>query len=84
MRKQLFTINLLVVMVKIDSCIMITNVLCKGHRYGTTLVPMSEDDKLNMKYKAEKCLKALGFTDAQNVRTVTNVCSQSKLCLMSL
>lgn len=42
-----------------------------GHRYGTTLVPMSEDDKLNMKYKAEKCLKALGFTDAQNVRTVT-------------
>lgn len=34
-------------------------------------MPMSEDDKLNMKYKAEKCLKALGFTDAQNVRTVT-------------
>lgn len=31
---------------------------------------MSEDDKLNMKYKAEKCLKALGFTKAENVRTV--------------
>lgn len=55
-----------------------------GHRYGTTLVPMSEDDKLNMKYKAEKCLKALGFTDAQNVRTVTVACCQSKLCIMSL
>lgn len=33
-------------------------------------MPMSEDDKLNMKYKAEKCLKALGFTKAENVRTV--------------
>lgn len=63
---------------------MITNVLCTGHRYGTTLVPMSEDDKLNMKYKAEKCLKALGFTDAQNVRTVTNTRGQFKLCIMSL
>nr|XP_011424766.2 X-ray repair cross-complementing protein 5 [Crassostrea gigas] len=42
--------------------------IVEGHRYGTTLVPMSEDDKLNMKYKAEKCLKALGFTDAQNIK----------------
>ncbi|XP_048780641.2 X-ray repair cross-complementing protein 5-like isoform X2 [Ostrea edulis] len=42
--------------------------IVEGHRYGTTLVPMSEDDKLNMKYKAEKCLKALGFTKMENVK----------------
>ncbi|XP_022297407.2 X-ray repair cross-complementing protein 5-like [Crassostrea virginica] len=42
--------------------------IVEGHRYGTTLVPMSEDDKLNMKYKAEKCLKALGFTKAENIK----------------
>lgn len=34
-----------------------------GYRYGIILVSMFEDDKLNMKYKAEKCLKALGFID---------------------
>jgi ribosomal protein L30/L7E len=33
---------------------------------------MSEDDKLNMKYKAEKCLKALGFTKMENVRKFAN------------
>ena len=38
-----------------------------GHRYGNTLVPMTEDDKTNMKYKAEKCFKVLGFTKAENV-----------------
>lgn len=38
-----------------------------GHRYGNTLVPMTEDDKLNMKYKAEKCFKVLGFTKSENV-----------------
>ncbi|XP_062609734.1 X-ray repair cross-complementing protein 5-like [Saccostrea cucullata] len=42
--------------------------IVEGHRYGTTLVPMSEDDKLNMKYKAEKCLKTLGFTKAENIK----------------
>ena len=40
-----------------------------GHRYGNTLVPMTEDDKANMKYKAEKCFKVLGFTKAENVST---------------
>lgn len=38
-----------------------------GHRYGNTLVPMTDDDKQNMKYKAEKCFKVLGFTKAENV-----------------
>ena len=28
---------------------------------------MTEDDKANMKYKAEKCFKVLGFTKAENV-----------------
>ena len=38
-----------------------------GYRYGNTLVTMSEDDKANMKYKAEKCLKVLGFTKMEHV-----------------
>ena len=42
-------------------------ILFPGHRYGNTLVPMTEDDKTNMKYKAEKCFKVLGFTKAENV-----------------
>lgn len=42
--------------------------IVEGHRYGNTLVPMTEDDKLNMKYKAEKCFKVLGFTKAENVK----------------
>jgi len=29
---------------------------------------MTDDDKLNMKYKAEKCFKVLGFTKNENVR----------------
>ena len=48
-----------------------------GHRYGNTLVPMTDDDKANMKYKAEKCFKVLGFTKAENV-------SPSVLVKMSL
>ena len=36
--------------------------LVEGYRYGNTLVPMSSDDKDAMKYRAEKCLKVLGFT----------------------
>ncbi|XP_053382453.1 X-ray repair cross-complementing protein 5-like [Mercenaria mercenaria] len=42
--------------------------MVEGHRYGNTLVPMTDDDKLNMKYKAEKCFKVLGFTKAENVK----------------
>ncbi|XP_071110687.1 X-ray repair cross-complementing protein 5-like [Haliotis cracherodii] len=42
--------------------------IVQGYRYGNTLVPMSEDDKENMKYRAEKCLKVLGFTKSENVR----------------
>lgn len=39
-----------------------------GHRYGSTLVPFSEDDKEAMKYKTEKCFKVLGFTKSENVK----------------
>ena len=46
----------------------IFDLLLTGHRYGNTLVPMTEDDKANMKYKAEKCFKVLGITKAENVR----------------
>ncbi|CAL1541131.1 unnamed protein product [Lymnaea stagnalis] len=42
--------------------------MVQGYRYGNTIVPMSEDDKDNMKYKAEKCLKVLGFTKADNFK----------------
>ncbi|ESO85299.1 hypothetical protein LOTGIDRAFT_235806 [Lottia gigantea] len=39
-----------------------------GYRYGNTLVPMSSDDKENMKYRAVKCLKILGFTKSENIK----------------
>ncbi|GFS04275.1 X-ray repair cross-complementing protein 5-like [Elysia marginata] len=42
--------------------------MVEGYKYGNTIVPMSEDDKDNMKYKAEKCLKVLGFTKAENFK----------------
>ncbi|GFO44853.1 X-ray repair cross-complementing protein 5-like [Plakobranchus ocellatus] len=42
--------------------------MVEGYRYGNTIVPMSEDDKDSMKYKAEKCLKVLGFTKAENFK----------------
>lgn len=39
-----------------------------GFKYGTTLVPCSEEDKVNMDYKSgEKGMKVLGFTKAENV-----------------
>ena len=41
-----------------------------GHRYGNTLVPMSADDKENMKYRAVKCFKILGFTKADKVSEI--------------
>ncbi|XP_041361958.1 X-ray repair cross-complementing protein 5-like [Gigantopelta aegis] len=42
--------------------------IVQGFRYGNTLVPMSEDDKENMKYVSEKCFSVLGFTDSENVK----------------
>ncbi|BFZ21576.1 hypothetical protein BsWGS_24615 [Bradybaena similaris] len=42
--------------------------MVEGYRYGKDIVPMSEDDKENMKYKAEKCLTVLGFTKIENVK----------------
>jgi len=38
-----------------------------GHRYGSSLVPFSAEDKEALKYKTEKCFKMLGFTKAENV-----------------
>ena len=38
-----------------------------GHRYGSTLVPFSEDDKEAFKYASEKSFKVLGFTKSDNV-----------------
>ena len=42
--------------------------IVEGHRYGNTLVPMSADDKENMKYKAVKCFKILGFTNEDKIK----------------
>ncbi|XP_023235684.1 X-ray repair cross-complementing protein 5-like [Centruroides sculpturatus] len=40
-----------------------------GYRYGTTLVPFSEEDKANMAYKSsEKGIKVLGFTKEDNIK----------------
>ncbi|CAL1283072.1 unnamed protein product [Larinioides sclopetarius] len=37
-------------------------------KYGTTLVPFTEEDKMNMDYQSgEKGMKVLGFTKAENV-----------------
>jgi hypothetical protein len=41
--------------------------LFEGHRYGSTLVPFSEDDKEAFKFQAEKGLRVLGFTKMENV-----------------
>ena len=38
-----------------------------GLRYGSTLVPFSDEDKDAMKVSTTKCLKVLGFTKTQNV-----------------
>lgn len=39
----------------------------EAYRYGSTLVPITEKDKKEMKVKSEKCFKVLGFTCADNV-----------------
>lgn len=41
-----------------------------GHRYGNTLVPMSTEQKENMKYNAVKCFKILDFTKADKVSEI--------------
>ncbi|WAR17089.1 XRCC5-like protein [Mya arenaria] len=40
--------------------------MVEKHRYGTESVTIPEEDKGNMKYKAEKCFKVLGFTKMEN------------------
>ncbi|XP_052762081.1 X-ray repair cross-complementing protein 5-like [Mya arenaria] len=42
--------------------------MVEKHRYGTESVTIPEEDKGNMKYKAEKCFKVLGFTKMENVK----------------
>merc|ERR1712004_202889 len=40
----------------------------EGHRYGSTLVPFTEEDKEQLKFRAQKCLKVCGFTKSENVK----------------
>ncbi|XP_054721547.1 X-ray repair cross-complementing protein 5-like isoform X2 [Uloborus diversus] len=45
-----------------------------AYRYGTTLVPYTEEDKMNMEYQSgEKGMKVLGFTKAENVQRFHHV-----------
>ncbi|OON17762.1 Ku70/Ku80 beta-barrel domain protein, partial [Opisthorchis viverrini] len=39
----------------------------RGHRYGTTMVPFTAEDKAAVQPAAEKCLTLIGFTPASNV-----------------
>ena len=41
--------------------------ICKGFRYGKSIVPFSAIDEDALKYKAPKALKALGFTSAKHI-----------------
>ena len=43
-----------------------------GHRYGSTLVPFSSEDKDAMKFRATKCLKLLCFTKQDHVSACTS------------
>ncbi|KFM64580.1 X-ray repair cross-complementing protein 5, partial [Stegodyphus mimosarum] len=39
-----------------------------AYKYGTTLVPFTEEDKMNMDYQSgEKGMKVLGFTKSENI-----------------
>lgn len=43
--------------------------LLPGYRYGTDLVPFTEDDMANMKYKCDsKEFSVIGFTKSSNVK----------------
>ena len=39
-----------------------------GYRFGSSIIPFSEDDRANMQYSCSKCFQLLGFTAARNVR----------------
>ncbi|CAD5125661.1 DgyrCDS13862 [Dimorphilus gyrociliatus] len=41
--------------------------MVQGHRYGSTLVPFSDEDLQAMKFRSEKCFQVLGFTSRENV-----------------
>ena len=55
--------------------------IADGHRYGSTLVPFSSDDKEAMKYKTEKCFKVLGFTKFENIKRHQIIGDSSYVCL---
>jgi ATP-dependent DNA helicase 2 subunit 2 len=44
-----------------------SNEKIKGYKYGKTLVPFSSIDEQVLSYKAEKCLKLIGFTKSKKV-----------------
>lgn len=39
----------------------------KGYRYGPQVIPISSDEWDTVKFKPEKGVKLLGFTDASNI-----------------
>ena len=41
--------------------------LLPGYNYGCDRVPMSEEDKVGMKFQSEKSFKMIGFTKAEHV-----------------
>ena len=43
-----------------------------GYRFGSSIIPFSDDDRANMQYSCNKCFQLLGFTAARNVRLNTH------------
>lgn len=39
----------------------------RGYRYGPQIIPVSPDQWETVKFKPEKSVKLLGFTDASNI-----------------
>ncbi|XP_022103565.1 X-ray repair cross-complementing protein 5-like [Acanthaster planci] len=43
--------------------------IIEGHRYGSDIIPISEEDKVNMGYKPPgKVMQVLGFTKQENIK----------------
>lgn len=43
-----------------------------AYRFGSSIVPFSDDDRANMQYSCNKCFQILGFTASRNVRLITS------------
>jgi ATP-dependent DNA helicase 2 subunit 2 len=41
--------------------------LTKAYKYGKSLVPFAKFDEANLKWKADSCLKVIGFTERSRV-----------------